>query len=204
MITRHIAFFSIALALVACGGKKPPETAAGTTTSAPDTTKPVETTTPDMPAPPVDPSKPIDTAKPAAETAKAAPEPVVAPTPAKASIAGKSISSVTLDEIQTAAKKLGWTVPASTAIGGMDSKGRESRTIPLKKGAATAEITIVRAVPGKGAEKDSNLSDAKTVADSHKDSKDDALVVDGDVLVMVTIKGKKADAQKLLDGLVKK
>jgi hypothetical protein len=86
----------------------------------------------------------------------------------------------------------------------MSSKGRESRTIPVKKGKATAEITIVRPVPGETVEKDSNVADAKSTADSHKDNKDDATYLEGDVLVMVSIKGKKAAAQKLLGALVKK
>lgn len=142
-----------------------------------------------------------DAAAPVAEPSPA-PEPAATkPTLARGTIGGESLSTVSVEQVEAALKKLGWAAPKHLPPSGAESKGRESHTFTLEKRHASAEVMLVRPVPGQTPAPDSRVKDASTTAAEHPDA---ASYVEGEVAVVVTVKGKRHEAEKLLDQLVQK
>ena len=137
----------------------------------------------------------------AAEPAKETPPPAPKPKSA-ATIAGVSVSEIDGAGLQKQLKKLGWLEP-NTSVGGMDLGGYQNIRTDIKKGKEKGYVEIIKPATAPTAS-GTNMVPPKEQKDS-RDKEGAATFYDdaADVLVIVSIEGKPADAKKLLGTLVK-
>lgn len=140
----------------------------------------------------------------AAATASAAPAASASAAPkavanAKTEINGKSMSVAKESDIEAAMKKAGWHFIGS---GGMTMGSMQTITVKAKKGHLEAHISLVR--PSGKKDTGSSMKMASAKSQQADFAKKGATLLDGNALLAVVIKGKKDDAKKLLDALVKK
>lgn len=176
----------ILLCLVSCGGSAPP----------PEAPPPVE-----PPTAPPPPPEPVDTTEP--------PEPPDEPPPpppervkSTSTIGGTSITEVTGEEIVAALQKLGW-APENVAITG----GTVGKYENLRMGIATAKLVGHLEIVRPAAEptgSSASMMPPKDQKAMHESTAAVYLDPTADVVIIIVVEGKQAEAKKLLDKLVKK
>lgn len=183
----------LVLCLPACGGSAPPADA--------PVADPAEGSA-DMPAEPVA-EKPAQPAEPKAEEKQAEPAVKLDKPKSASTIGGKSISDVDGVAVQDQAKKLGWIKDAG-AVGGGTLGSYEQFRFEIEKGKAKGFIEVVRPAANPTASGGSSIT-PPTELQSMRESEGAAVHLDpeADVIVIVSIEGKTAEAKKLLGQLVK-
>ncbi len=185
-------------ALVCC---LPLACAGAPTPTAPPASEPAPTAAPE-PEPAPSAAEPA-----AAETAAAEPEPAPAPEPparpkSAATIGGVSISEITSAALVEELRKLGW-APPDTAVGGGTVGKYENLEIGISNGTLAGLVEIIRpaASPTGGSASMMAPKDQKGMKEGRG-----AVYFDEstEVLVVVTLAGKPAEAKKLLEKLIKK
>jgi hypothetical protein len=197
MSIRNILIISTTLILGACGGGKPPA-------KSPDTTAPDmgggEAKSSDTP----EAGKTADKGEGATKSEEKS-EPATAPKLDKpksdSTIAGKSISEADPTALQAEAKKLGW-LKAEGGASPQVSGSYETIKFDIEKGKSKGYVEIVRpaAAPGAASGGGGTPAELKSMRE-----KEGAVHYDeaSDVLVVVFVEGKQADAKKLLNQYVK-
>lgn len=191
--TTALPLFALPLTLAACGGAPAPEpkaaepapTAAPTPPPAPTATAPAEKK--DDPPPEPDPNPP-----PAPEPEK----------PKSATmIAGTSLSDIDDKAMIAAVQKAGWAPPDVAVTGGTVGKYENFR-FTIEKGGVTGFVELIRPAKTPTGSSASMMppKDQKAMREATS-----AVLYDdkADLLLVVNIDGKPAEAKKLLDKLLK-
>jgi hypothetical protein len=171
----------------ACGGSPPPEPAAPAPAPAP--------------APP--PPEPVEEPPPP-EDPDPAPPPEAAPEIPKSSatIGGVSVSEIDAKTLVAEVQKLKW-APEKVEISGGTVGKYENIRFGIDNGKLTGYLELVRPAAERGSGGASMMApkDQKAMKEA---SAGVFLDETADVLLIVMIEGKKADAQKFVDKLIKK
>ena len=189
------------MVLLACGGGTPPadhatpegSASAGAPTEAPSASPSAkEEAKTDAPG-----------EKPAAKPAEAAKAPKLDKPKSEATIAGKSLSELDDAGLSAELKKLGW-VKEGAAVSGGTVGSYQSLSVDIEKGKAKGVVKIIRPAAEPGEASGTSIAPpSEQKAEREKEGAATELDEAADVLVIVQIEGKTADAKKLLAQLVK-
>lgn len=185
--------FLAALTLAACGGSPPPE---------PTVAEPPATAKPEPPPAPTATTPPEEKKEPAPE-----PEPAPAPPAAEAKpkssamISGVSLSDIDDKAMIAAVQKAGWAPPDVAVTGGTVGKYENFR-FTIDKGGVTGFVELIRPAQTPTGSSASMMppKDQKSMREATS-----AIFFDekADLLLVVNVEGKPAEAKKLLDKLLK-
>ncbi len=187
MWKRGGVILGILVMAVACGGAPPPEPAAPAPAPAPPPPPPEPV---EEPPPPEDP-EPVPVAEPAPEMPKST-----------ATIGGISVSEIDAKTLVAEVQKLKW-APEKVEISGGTVGKYENIRFGIDNGKLSGYLELVRpaAAPSGGGASMMAPKDQKAMREATA-----GVFLDetANVLLMVKIEGKKAEAQKFVDALVKK
>lgn len=186
-LARFGVWVALSIVVVACGGAPPPP--------------PEPPPKAEPPPPPPPPPPPAEDPPPPPETDEPPPPPPERPK-SSTTIGDTSITEISADALVAAVQKLGWAPEKVEISGGTVGKYENVRfSIDNGKG-GIGNIEIVRpaAEPRPGA----SMMAPKDQKAMHESRGAVFFDKDADVVVMVVVDGKPAEAKKLLDKLLKK
>jgi hypothetical protein len=196
MSIRNILILSTTLILGACGGGGKPPANPDTSSNPPGGEEPKS----DMPEEGKTAEKGEGATK-SEEKAEPATAPKIDKPPSESTIAGKSVSEIDGATVASEAKKLGWVKEAAPA-GANTSGSYETLKLDIEKGKSKGFIEIIRPAANPGAP-GSGGAPSEVKAAREKDGAAVHYDEASDVLIVVMVEGKTADAKKLLAQFVK-